>query len=148
MRKLISLIIILQLFIITGCATSPKPESTVSSFIEAGKKFDLAQMATMVNPSDSSSKNKITDVMDGKETKDQYQKYFVDYLKENASKITHSIKEAKTENDKATVTVDFKYVNGGPLLKATLGEVFSKTFSLAFSGVQVKDEDMGPHGGL
>ena len=127
---------------IAGCSISPKPESTVSDFIEAGKKFDLTKMATMVNPSNAS---KITDVMkDGKDSKDQYQKYFLDYFKENAAKITYKVKGTKTENDKATVTVDFKYVNGGPLLKATLGDVFSKTFSLAFTGVQVKDEDMGP----
>lgn len=126
-----------------GCSNSPKPESTVSDFIEAGKKFDLIKMATMVNPSNSSNKDKIADLMKDETDKDQYQKYFLDYFKENAAKITYTVKESKIENDKATVTVDFKYVNGGPLLKATLGDVFSKAISLAFTGVEMNDEEMG-----
>ena len=140
MRKLVSLLIIIGVFLISGCSSLSKPESTVSNFIEAGKKFDLTQMATMVNPSNSS---KVTDVMkEGKDSKDQYQKYFLDYIKENATKITYKVKESKVENDKATVTVDFKYLNGGPLLKATIGNVISKAISLAFTGVTMKDEDM------
>lgn len=128
-----------------GCANSPKPESTVSNFIDAGKKFDLTQMATMANPTDSNSKEKITKVIkdDGEGSKDQYQKYFLDYFKENAAKITYAVKGSKIENDTATVTVDFKYVNGGPVLKATLGDVFSKALSLAFTGVKINDEEMG-----
>ena len=127
---------------IAGCSISPKPESTVSDFIEAGKKFDLTKMATMVNPSNSSSKEKIADLMKDGNAKDQYQ-YFLDYFKENAAKISYKVKGSKIENDKATVTVDFKYVNGGPLLKATLGDVFSKAISLAFTGVEMNDEEMG-----
>jgi len=140
LRKLMGLLLIIGIFFIAGCSNFPKPESTVTDFIEAGKKFDLTKMATMVNPSNAS---KVTDVMkDGKDSKDQYQKYFLDYLKENATKITYSVKGSKIENDKATVTVDVKYLNGGPLLKATIGDVFSKAFSLAFTGVTMKDEDM------
>lgn len=131
------------ILLIAGCSNFPKPESTVSDFIDAGKKFDLTKMATMVNPSYSSSKEKIADLTNDKKNNDQYQKYFLDYFKENAAKITYTVKETKIENDKATVTVDFKYVNGGPLLKATLGEAFSKAFSLAFTGVQMNDEEMG-----
>lgn len=147
LRKLMSLLIIIGIFFVAGCSISPKPESTVSAFVDAGKKFDLNQMAIMINPSDSSGKQKVTDVMngqkDGKATKDQYQKYFLDYFKENAAKITYSPKRSKIENDKATVTVDFKYVDGGPLLKATIGDVFSKAISSAFTGVQMKDDEMG-----
>ena len=138
-----SLLFIIGILFIAGCSISPKPESTASDFIEAGKKFDLTKMATMVNPSNSSSKVKIADLMKDGNAKDQYQKYFLDYFKENAAKITYKVKGSKIENDKATVTVDFKYVNGGPLLKATLGDVFSKAISLAFTGVEMNDEEMG-----
>lgn len=122
-----SLLLLIGVFFIAGCSSFPKPESTVSDFIEAGKKFDLTKMAISVNPSNSSSKEKIADLMKDGNDRDQYQKYFLDYFKENAGKITYAVKGSKIENDKATVTVDFKYVNGGPLLKATLGDVFSKT---------------------
>lgn len=145
MKKFINLlfVLIIGIVFVTGCSFGPKPESTVSNFIDAGKKFDLTQMATMVNPADA---QKVTDMTKGKDSKaetDQYQQYFMDYFKDNASKITYTIKGTKVEKDNATVTVDFKYVDGGPLLKATLGDVFSKAISLAFTGVQVKDDEMG-----
>lgn len=145
MRKLIQLLLIMGIFFLAGCANSPKPESTVANFIEAGKKFDLSQMAAMVNPTDSNGREKIAGILkDGGEgSKNQYQKYFIDYCKENAAKITFVVKESKIENDMATVTADFKYVDGGPVLKATLGEVFSKALSLAFTGAEMKDEDVG-----
>ena len=141
MRKFVSLLVVGMLFVV-GCSTSPKPESTVSNFIEAGKKFDLVQMATMINPSSSGSKEKITDLTK-EDSENKFQKYFLDYLKENAAKITYTVKGSKIENDKATVSVNFKYVNGGLLLKATIGEVFSKAISLAFSGVELSDEETG-----
>lgn len=147
MRKLIRLLLIMGIFFLVGCANSPKPESTVANFIDAGKKFDLSQMAAMVNPTDSNGREKIAGVMksdgEGEGSKNQYQKYFIDYCKENAAKITYVVKESKIENDTATVTADFKYVDGGPVLKATLGEVFSKALSLAFTGAEMKDEDVG-----
>lgn len=77
-----SLLFIIGIFFIAGCSNFPKPESTVSDFIEAGKKFDLTKMATMVNPSNSSSKEKIADLMKDKKDNDQYQRYFLDYFKE------------------------------------------------------------------
>jgi len=141
MRKFVSLLVVIGMLVVVGCSTSPTtPESTVSNFIEAGKKFDFPQMATMINPLSSISKEKITDLTE-EDSENEYQKYFLDYLKENAAKITYTVKESKIENDKATVSVDFKYVNGGLLLKATLGEVFSKVIPLAFSGVELSDEE-------
>lgn len=95
-----SLLFIIGIFFIAGCSNFPKPQSTVSDFIEAGKKFDLTKMATGVNPSNSSSKEKIADLMKDGKDKDQYQKYFLDYFKENTAKITYTVKGSKIENDK------------------------------------------------
>lgn len=143
MRKIISLLSILVVIFLVGCSAG-KPESTVSTFIDAGKKFDLVKMAETVNPSNASDKGKIADLTnEGKDSENQYQKYFLDYFKENAAKITYKIKGSKIEGEKASVTVDFKYVNGGPLLKGTIGEVFTKAISIAFSGVEMNDEEMG-----
>ncbi len=138
MRKIISVFLIIFLvFTVGGCANSPKPESTVKEFIEAAKKFDFESMAAKVN----SSKEKVTDL--AKDENDQYQKYFLDYLKSNATKITYTIKDTKIDSNTAVVTVDFKYPNGGPLLKATIAEVFTKAMSLAFTGVELTEEETG-----
>lgn len=142
MRKLIVLFCIIVVASLVGCS-APKPESTVSEFIEAGKKFDIVKMAQTFNPSNESNKEIMEDfTREDSESENQYQAYFFDYFKENAKKITYQIKNSTIEGDQATVTVDFKYVNGGPLLKATIGEVFTKVIAMAFSGVELSDEEM------
>lgn len=142
MRKSISSLYILVVMFLVGCSTA-NPESTIATFIEAGKKFDLVKMAETVNPSNASSKEKIADLTKGgKESENQYQQYFIDYFKENAAKITYEVKSSKIEGEEASVTVDFKYINGASLLKGTIGEVFTKAISIAFSGVEMNDEEM------
>ncbi len=100
-------------------------------------------MASMVDPTDSSSKTKVSDLMkDGEDGTSQSQKYFLDYFQENAAKITYTVKEPKIENDQASVTVDFKYVNGEPLLKAVLQDVFTEAYTSATTGSEIKDEEI------
>ncbi len=65
----------------------------------------------------------------------------LDYLKTNAGKMTYKVTGSEIDGDKAVVTVDCKYVNGGPLLKATIGEAFSKMMGLAFSGIEMTEEE-------
>lgn len=143
MRKLTGLLIIIGMIIITGCTNTPSPNPTVSSFIEAGKKFDLTKMAELVNPSNLSSKEKVADLLKvGEAGANQPQQYFLDYFKENAAKITYSVTGSKIEKNQATFTVDFKYIDGEPLLKAVLRDAFSQAFSLASKGVKLKDEEM------
>ncbi|MCR3922797.1 MAG: DUF4352 domain-containing protein [Firmicutes bacterium] len=139
MRKLISFFMIMAMvFTITGCSDSAKPEATVSEFIEAAKVFDFDKMATTINPSNLNNE-KITDLMESDD--DQYQKYFLDYLKANANKITYTIADVKIDDNTAIVSVDTRYVNGGPLLKATIAEVFTKAIALAFTGVEMTEEE-------
>src|SRR5699024_2501075 len=75
------------------------------------------------------------------EDQDALEVYFLDYIKSNAKKITYEIKESKIDGDNATVAVDFKYVNGGPLLKATFGEYMKEAFASAFTGKELTDEE-------
>ncbi|MZP43322.1 DUF4352 domain-containing protein [Heliobacterium gestii] len=132
------------MFLLVGCSNSPKPETTVTKFIEAGKSFNFEQTAQFINSANPNNNDRFLKITKpDKEDMNNFQ-YFVDYFKDNAAKITYSIKSSTIEDDKATVSVDFKYINGGPLLKATVGEVFTKVLPLAFSGVEMKKEDMGP----
>lgn len=142
MRKYVSILVIFAILFTVGCSAAPKPESTVSAFIEAGKKFDLIQMRAMINPSNLGSMEKISD-LNKEDSENIYQKHFINYFKENAAKITYTVKDSKIENDKAIVTVNLKYVNGGPLLIATLGDVLGRLMTLALSGTRVSDEETG-----
>lgn len=142
MRKLVSIFVIFAILFTVGCSSAPKPESTVSEFIEAGKKFDFIQMRAKINPSNLGSLEKITD-LNKEDSENIYQKHFFNYFKENATKITYTVKASKIENDKAIVSVNLKYVNGGPLLIATLGDVLGRLMTLALSGTRVSDEETG-----
>ena len=148
MRKQLSIILVLfVIFNLTGCLNPTKPDSTVISFIEAGKKFDTNKMAEAVNPSKTDNKKKIENLGQNDDDKekleldDQYQKYFMDYIKENAEQITYNIKSSTIKEDSATINVEFEYLNGGPVLKAAIGEAFSQLVPMAFSGMEVSEED-------
>lgn len=141
MNKKISIITIIIgiLIVISGCSASEKPESIVSEFIGGMKGFDLELMASKINPADSNGKEDISNLFEDDE--DQFQRYFLDYLKSNAKKIDYKIKETKINEDKAVVSVDFKYVDGGQLFKATFAEYIEEVFSVAFSDDEMTDEE-------
>lgn len=141
MSKKISIftIIITILIVISGCSNQNKPETTVSEFIEAMKKFDAEAMALNVNPKDVSGKEQVSSLIEDED--DPFQKYFLDYIKSNAKKIKYEIKEVNTDVDRASVYVNFSYVNGGPLFKATFSEYIKEAFSMAFSGDELTDEE-------
>lgn len=142
MRKLISFLIIIAISLsVFGCSITAKPDSTVSDYIEAAKTFDLEKMASKTNPSTISDSENISDLI--KNEDDQFVKYFMEYFKSNAAKITYKIKDTKIDNSTAVVTVDCKYVDGGPVIMATFAEVFIQMIPLAFSGVEMTEEQTG-----
>ena len=102
------------------------------------KSFNLEEMASKVNPSNTEDKEDFTSLI---EEGEEFQNYFIDYLKDNAKEITYSVKEAKLDGDKATVDVDVKYVDGKPLFTAVIADYFPKAMSIAFSGVEMTDEE-------
>lgn len=142
MKKVVSVLLILAISLnLSACSGSPKPETTVSEFIEASKQFDFEKMSSKINPSSSTDKDMISELEEGFE-EDSFEKYFMEYLKQNAKKITYTIVESEVNGDYATITVDFKYVDGGPLLKATLGDVFTQSISKALAGTEMNDDEM------
>ncbi len=139
MKKFISMLVI-GMFLLMGCSATPKPETTVSGFIEAAKDFDLVKMTEFINPENSTSKEDIQNLT--KENDDNsMEKYFIDYFKENAAKITYKIVKSEIEGDDATVSIELKHIDGGLLFKATVGEVFQQLIPLAFSGTKLSDEE-------
>lgn len=140
-KRIIAALLACMLLLMGGCGNTAKPEDTVENFFKAAQTLDLEAMITTIEPSNTEDINDTKALFDEDEF-DDYTKYFLDYLKENAGKMTYTIGKSEVDGDKAVVTVDCKYVDGGPLLSATIGEVFKKTFELAFSGTEMTDEEM------
>lgn len=140
MKKLLLFFSLLLMIIsLAGCG-SAKPEDTVEKYFTAAQKLDFETMASTIVPTNEKDVQEAKDLMN-EELKDEYTKYFVDYLKKNADKISYSINGSEVNGDKAVVTANCKYIDGGPLLKATVGELFSKMIGKAFTGVEPTEEE-------
>lgn len=138
MKKLLCAILALALtFSVAGCAGAApetKPDEAVKGFFEAAKQFDFAAMNKFVNPDkpiDESSLN----------MEDESEKAFVDYFKENAKKITYSIKGSEVSGDTATVTVDCKYIDGATLFQDVMTEYMEKAMEDALNGKEISEEE-------
>lgn len=140
MEKVISIIVIVSMiFNFSDYSNFSIPDTAVSEYIESAKLFDLNKMSSKMNPSASMDKDKIIDLEGADEN--SLEKYILDYLKSNAKKITYKIKDTKIDNDKAVVTVDFKYVNGVPLLKAAMRDAYIQAISRGFTVVEMTDQE-------
>lgn len=140
MKKLISIIVTgVMILSIVGCgATLTSPEDTVKNYFEAAKNLDIKAMAATINPSNIEDIEETESLLD--ET-DDYTKYFMDYFKDNAKKITYEITGSEMDGSSAVVTVDCKYVDSSPILMATIGEAFSQIMSVALSGVEMTEKE-------
>lgn len=136
-RSVLGLLVLSLILILSGCSSS-KPEDTVKGFMEGMKNFNAEEMASKVNPSNTEVKEDVQSLIEDGE---EFQNYFMNYLKENAKEITYTVKEAKLDGDKATVDIDVKYVDGTPLFTAVVTDYFQKAMSTAFSGVEMTDEE-------
>lgn len=138
MKRTFSILILAAIFLqLTGCGQ--KPEAVTEKYFSAARRFDFPAIADTIVPSNKEDISEAKDLT--KEDSDEYTKYFLDYLKTNASKMTYKITGSEVKKDKAVVTADCKYVDGGPLLRATIGEAFSRMLGIAFSGAEMSDEE-------
>ncbi len=138
MKKSLSVILVLAIILaLSACGT--KPETAVDGYFTAAKAFDPEGMKAMVDPANEEAVSAIAEFSDGSE--DEYTKYFQDYLKESAKKITYTISGSEVDGDTAIVTVECKYIDGGPILSATVAEAFKKMMGIAFSGAELTEEE-------
>lgn len=118
--------------LLAGCGESkPKPEETVTKFMESLKKVDWQDMAGYVK--DSDWKGEDEDLM-GEES-------MQDFFTNTLEKMTYTVGESKIDGDNATVPVDIKYYDGTDLISQIMGEYFSKAMGIALSGQEMSDEE-------
>lgn len=132
MKKLLVLLATIILGLSLTACGGPKPEDTVKNFLESSKTLDFAKMQEFfgeeVNKEDFEG-------MD-----DPNSKMFLDYCRSNAGKLSYKIKESKVDGNKATVTVDLKYVDGSEVFQGAFADFIAKAMELAFSGEEPSDE--------
>lgn len=143
MKKKISIVLLSMLVLVlaVGCSED-KPEATVAEYIEAMKDFDVDGMASKVNPKKRADLNEFNELYN---EEDSMEKYFLDYIESNAKKIKYEINDSEIDGDKASVNVDFKYVDGAPLFKATFAEYMKEMFAIAFTDLEqeITEEEYG-----
>jgi len=140
MKKLIlAITMIAILFSFTACAEEEKPESVVDQYFQAAQQLDIEKMGTTISPTNTAGLAETENFLKSEE--DVYSNYFIEYIKGNAEKMTYTIKETTEDGDQAVVTVDCKYIDVGPVLEATINEVFSKVFDMAMAGTEMTEEE-------
>ena len=136
-KKLIS-IILAAIFVISlvGCS-SAKPEDTVNVFLKNTQSLDFEKMLESMNPDSKGSLDELEDLESDKTTK-----CLMDYYRKNASKMTYEIKNSEIDGDNATVTVNFKYIDGTDLFKEIISKLFEESIYRSFAGNDMTDEEM------
>ena len=125
----------LSLALLAGCIGA-KPKSTVEEFFTAGQQLNTEAMAAAVL---STNEEEVTDPEEL--LTDESNEYLLEYLKTNAEKMTYEVTGSEVDGDKAVVTMNAKYVDGAPLIKATISSAFMKMLPLAFSGKEMTEEE-------
>lgn len=125
----------LSLALLAGCSGA-KPESTVEDFFTAGQQLDTEAMAATIL---STNEDEVTETEEL--LLDDSNEYLVEYFKTNAKKMTYEVTGSEIDGDEAVVTINAKYVDGSPLMQATISSAFMKMLPLAFSGMEMTEEE-------
>ena len=125
----------LSLALLAGCSGA-KPESTVEEFFTAGQQLDTEAMAAAVLSTNEEEVTGTEELLT-----DESNEYLLEYFKTNAEKMTYEVTGSEIDGDKAVVTMNAKYVDGAPLIKATISSAFMKMLPLAFSGTEMTEEE-------
>lgn len=137
MKKVLAFVLVIFMTgVLLGCGTST-PEDTVAKFFNSVKRFNIEGIDnTLVE-------GKSEEIVDPKlfEGFDK-SSVFTELIIDNMKKFSHKVTDSVVEGDKAVVSVSCKYVDSGPLLKATFGEYIAKVFGNAFSGEEMSNDNM------
>jgi len=139
MKKIVvGFLLLVMLFPIVGCS-SAQPEDTVHNYFDAAQKINFGAMSRLIAPTNTEDIERNTTLIEGQQ--DDPFGFLLDYMKSAASKITYKLVESTINGDSAVVTVDCKYVDSGPILTATIGELFVRMFEQAFNDVEMTEEE-------
>ncbi len=135
---MVTVMVLALMFAMTGCGN--RPETAIDNFFAAAKNFDSDGMSKALDPTDKGDLGSANKYFE--ETEDPAVAPFIDYLKENAKKMTYEVTGIKTDGKKATVTVKCKYIDGTEPFGATIVGLFKKAVSSALAGKEMTNNEM------
>ena len=140
MKKfLIILLMVAMGLLFSGCFES-KPEDAVNKFFKSVQKFDLEAMRSSVDGSVNDGSGSIEELTG--ESSEGLNKYFLDYIKDNANEISYKVTGSEINGDTGTVKVECEYVDSGDLLGRVVAKAFPRLLGLAFSGVEPGEDEV------
>ena len=126
--KLYIMLLIAVCGCLVGCGTN-KAEAVVKNYFESMKNSDVDEMKTLIKNTKDTKNNALTDVM-------------LLYAQEYHTNIEYTIEGSIIDEDTATIDVEVKYSNLGPIVKLALIDLVNNSISSAFMGVELDDDDM------
>lgn len=127
---------------LTSCTNGVKAEDTVKGYFQAAKNFDGKAMAGFIAPSNATDRKEMEGLGSATAEENDISQYMLSYLKGNAKKMTYQVKSSQEDANKAKVTVESRYVDGGPFMKEVMGEALGQMITLAFSGKEPTEEEI------
>lgn len=134
-KNLLIVFSILTLSLLLGCERN-SPRNVVKAFSNSIKTFDFEKMDTYIYSENKSEKLPSFEGLDGLE------KSFIDYFKENASKISYSIQSVEENNDKAEVIVKYKFLDGGRVIRNSVIEGIKQITPQKILNPNISDDEI------
>ncbi|MBP1920375.1 DUF4878 domain-containing protein [Youngiibacter multivorans] len=141
MKKVISALVMPFLALSLFACSIPSPKDTVAGFFDSSKKADYKTMVAYVDPTNVDEMQNV-EVIYSDSDDDIFVEFYQEYLKAKLPKMTYEITNSEINGDKASVAINAKYIDGGMVLKAAMGDVITKAMGMAFSGQNPTDEEM------
>lgn len=128
----IMMMVVLSMFIVTGCATT-SPTEVVNNYFEEIKKGENAEVTEYLLESVES-----TDAGTESDDETEVDPKMDEAMKLYLSKIDAKVLSENIDKDKATVEVEVSGLNFSNIIL----ELLEESLANAFSGVEMSDEDM------
>ena len=112
-----------------------KPETVVKTYCNALKNFDMeTSYSLVINKTENAESDEVEDIEEMEE--------IFEYIKGLNSQIKYEVTDSKTDGDNAVVKVHFEYKDAKPVFGEVFAEYIQKAFGMAFSGMNISDEEM------
>ena len=135
-------LLVLLCFSLSACTTDT-PETVVTSFCDAMQTFDITRMQELIEHTENTEgaddaeemeKTDAISLQNPEVSNQEIQTLLMDYVKENAAKMTYTITNVEAQEQTANVTVQFTYPDLSPMMRTVMQEYIANALIMVFSG--------------